>query len=80
MKLRSALAQERAVERLHEVRRAEYEDELLPVKAVHLREELIHHRVLDAGSGIGAASAEAMESSSSNTMMLGALWRALRNT
>ncbi|MEZ4394393.1 MAG: hypothetical protein R3A48_25250 [Polyangiales bacterium] len=38
--------QQRAVEGRHEVRRAHHEDHLVLAKAVHLREELVDHRVL----------------------------------
>ena len=40
---------------LHEVGRADDEDQFVLVEAVHLGEQLVHHRVLDAAAGVGAA-------------------------
>ena len=40
---------------LDEVRRADDEDEFVLVEAVHLGEQLVDHRVLDAAAGVGAA-------------------------
>src|SRR5262249_42907174 len=55
VELEPARPQEGGGEDLHEVGRTDHEDQLLPVEAVHLGQELVDHRVLHAGAGVGAA-------------------------
>src|SRR5262249_36699704 len=47
----------RRVEDVHVVGGADDEDQLLRAEAVHLGQQLVDHRVLDAAAGVGAAGA-----------------------
>jgi hypothetical protein len=57
MELEAAGTQQGRVKDLDEVGRADDEDQFFLAEAVHLRQQLVDHRVLDAGAGVGAASA-----------------------
>ncbi len=55
VELEAARPQQGRVENLREVRRADDEDHFFLVEAVHLGQQLVDHRMLDAAAGVGAA-------------------------